>query len=190
MIPLTSFRYIDGTVINIGLRFGFRFRLWSGLCGWFRDRCGSRGCHRSRCGRGLLLRAAFVGGILLLHRRIRRLRLYGRGSFRGLRAVFSGSFFGILRRLGRVRFAWLGCLIFLSGIIFRRQHSFLLLAGGVIRQIRVIAAAGASHGAQQDDDYYGDKPGPLVEGLFPDAPEFALLRVPDPGLPADFFLDP
>lgn len=167
MIPLTSFRYIDGTVINIGLRFWFRFRLGSGLCGWFRDRRGSRGCRGSCCGRGLLLRAAFVGGILLLHSRIRRLRLFGRGSFRRLRAVFSGSFFGILRRLRRVCFAWLGCLLFLSGIIFRRQHSFLLLAGGVIRQIRVIAAAGASHGAQQDDDDHGDKPRTLIEGIFP-----------------------
>lgn len=131
MIPLTSFRYIDGTVINIGLR--FRFRLGSGLCSWFRDRRGSRGCCRSCRGRGLLLRAAFVGGTLLLQSRIRRLRLFGRGSFRGLRVVFSGSFFGILRRIGRVHFAWLGRLLFLAGVIFCRQYSFFLLAGGVIR---------------------------------------------------------
>ena len=104
---------------------------------------------------------------MLLHSRIRRRRIFGCGGFRGLHAVFSGSFFGILRRLRRVCFAWLGRLFLLGGIIFRRQCSFFLLAGGVIRQIRVITAAGASHGAQQDNDYHGHKPGPLVEGLFP-----------------------
>jgi len=55
----------------------------------------------------------------------------------------------------------------LGSIIFHRQYRFFLLAGDVVSLICVVAAAGASHGTQQDDDDHGHKPGALVEGLFP-----------------------